>query len=485
VNDETPIQPLNPRASGALTGAARQDLGQQIVAALVRNPRDQVLRLIQALVPGDIASQAYRTQLTDLRRAAFSLMERITGGDFRRDSQQEPTFADRMRVSWELLFACDQVIKKLRPEDIPARPDSAWLSAALAGVIGEPIGQPLLGALMERLRLGTEGEFLSRYCAFLRRLKTTARQSGKSGTRAKHLTLPASQSGRNISEKDLRRLAWWFIRARRERYVEPVKEPPYIYVHFGFVVGEVHRQMIALCGADRIGGIDSRSIAEEEVNAWLRYGGLDIGETAGANNDQSFDAVRELVRAFSEANRLTQKLVVAAEERRSPTDPEIESQLRQYATENRNLEERIKVLELQLAASSNKGLLVESQERSPSAQGSSDLRELVRLIDAKYSLDLLKSIQLGSDSPVTLRSFVSHVLFALTKKGLISYPTEERFDLSYEQSGLYECDGFEVKPGETVSVTVVRRGWALQAKERLLPVRRARVECVGLRGQDE
>ena len=69
--------------------------------------------------------------------------------------------------------------------------------------------------------------------------------------------------------------------------------------------------------------------------------------------------------------------------------------------------------------------------------------------------------------------------------GLIAYPTEDRFELSYEKSGLYECEGFEVKPGQVVVVTVARHGWALQAKDRLLPIRRARVEraTVEVQGQ--
>lgn len=488
MNPDRPRLRSTRTASGLPEAAVLHEPAQDVVAALLRDPRQAIVPLIQAVSPGDVSSQAYRSQLTELRRAVLSLMKRIAGADFRGASQQDPSFADRMTVCWQLLFACDQVVKKLKPQEVPTRPGVAWLSAALAPTLGAPLGQPLVASLMDRLRLGADGEFLKHYCAFFKMLQVKALQRGRSKPPAKASTLPPPLSGKSLTEDGLRRVAWWLIRARRERYVEflPAPEPPYLHVHFGHVVREVHRELVGLCGGESIGGVDSRGIAEQEVNAWLRYGGLDIGEPGATNDaDQSPDGVRDLVRAFSESNRLTQRLVVAAEERAPAADPELEAQLRQYATENRALEERIRALEAQLMASSEPPTASQAPHSASLLEAGSELRELVRLIDAKYSLDVLKSIQLGTESPLTLRSFVSHLLFALTKKGLVAYPTEDRFELSYEKSGLYECEGFEVKPGETLSVTVVRRGWALQAKDRLLPVRRARVEREFIGGQGQ
>jgi hypothetical protein len=103
------------------------------------------------------------------------------------------------------------------------------------------------------------------------------------------------------------------------------------------------------------------------------------------------------------------------------------------------------------------------------------LRDFLKLIDSKYSFDTLNAIQSGEESPLTFRSFIGHLFYSLRKKGFGQYPQQDVFDLPYESSGLYECDGFVVPPGETLTVRVVKRGWALQTKGRILPAKRARV----------
>ncbi len=105
----------------------------------------------------------------------------------------------------------------------------------------------------------------------------------------------------------------------------------------------------------------------------------------------------------------------------------------------------------------------------------SDLREVLKTIDIKYGFDTLNSVQLGETTHLTLPSFISHFFYALRKKGFSEYPKEEQFVLTYESSGLYDCDGFEVPPAGSTKVKVTRKGWALNANGRWLPVRRARV----------
>jgi hypothetical protein len=113
------------------------------------------------------------------------------------------------------------------------------------------------------------------------------------------------------------------------------------------------------------------------------------------------------------------------------------------------------------------------------------LREVLKTIDAKYAFDNLNAVQLGDETHLTLRSFVSHLFYSLRKQGFTEYPDQSEFDLTYEDSGLYDCDGFEVAPGETVPVKVTRKGWALKAKGRVSPIRPARVaKASRAHGQD-
>jgi hypothetical protein len=108
-----------------------------------------------------------------------------------------------------------------------------------------------------------------------------------------------------------------------------------------------------------------------------------------------------------------------------------------------------------------------------------ELRGLLILVDEKYSLESLNELVVAGqelEPPVTLRQFVSHLFFALRKRGLSHYPDRDEFDLSYNDSALYDCLGFEVSPGSTVRVAVRSKGWALRNGRTLIPVRRARVQ---------
>jgi hypothetical protein len=108
-----------------------------------------------------------------------------------------------------------------------------------------------------------------------------------------------------------------------------------------------------------------------------------------------------------------------------------------------------------------------------------ELRTLLTLIDEKYPFESLNELVLAGrepEPPVTLRQFVGHLFFALRKRGLAHYPDGAEFDLTYNESGLYDCLGFEVAPGATVRVAVRSKGWALRNGRALIPIRRARVE---------
>ena len=473
------MSPDRPRLRSSVTTpepgdpvAVVHDPVQDVLAAILRDPRPAIVPAIQMVFPGDVEAKDYRDRLMMLRRSVLETMKRVTGGDFQAENQQEPGLADRLTVCWEILFSADQLVKKLKPDTVALRLSPGRAGETFAAVLGTPLTPSLAASILERLRLGPEGEFARHYWVFLR-----AVHGIRARPRSKPAPLPPPLSGKSLNDDGLRRVAWWLIRSRRERYVETTLEPPYLEVHFGHVVDEVYRELTSLCGEAAKQMRDCRAIVEQEINAWIRYCGLDITDATGpaGETDMSPGESRALVRAFWAGNRLTQKLVVAQNPARSETDKEVEGQLRQYAAENRVLEERVRTLEAELAAVSQPVAAPEVLAVG-TGETSAELRDLVRLIDAKYALDLLKGIQLGNDSPLTLRSFVSHLFYALSKKGLVPYPTEDRFLLSYEKSGLFECDGFEVKPGEGVVVTVVRRGWAIQAKERLLPVRKARVE---------
>jgi hypothetical protein len=104
-----------------------------------------------------------------------------------------------------------------------------------------------------------------------------------------------------------------------------------------------------------------------------------------------------------------------------------------------------------------------------------ELREVLTAIDSKYPFDSLRSALHGNDELVTLKGLVSELFFALNKVGFAQYPDRDEFELHYEQSGLYECYGFEIPPSHSRRVRVEKKGWALRRGQLLQPVRKARV----------
>jgi hypothetical protein len=121
------------------------------------------------------------------------------------------------------------------------------------------------------------------------------------------------------------------------------------------------------------------------------------------------------------------------------------------------------------------------QHASQTAQASLEttvvraFRDFLAVIDSKYPLDTLWLLQQGKAEEISLVGLVGQFFLALRKAGLVRYPDHEEFELAYDQSGLYDCQGFDVPPGQSVRVRVDRRGWALRRDRSLLPVRRARV----------
>ena len=102
----------------------------------------------------------------------------------------------------------------------------------------------------------------------------------------------------------------------------------------------------------------------------------------------------------------------------------------------------------------------------------------MKIIDSKYSFDILRDVQLGDNHAITIKNFIAHFFYGLRKKGLSSYPSEDEFVLEYNQSGLYQCIGFEVPSGSKVQVKVEKKGWALRSGDRVFPIRKAILRLV-------
>jgi hypothetical protein len=111
-----------------------------------------------------------------------------------------------------------------------------------------------------------------------------------------------------------------------------------------YVVERILRDLKRWCGpeVEQIPALNGE--LEREVNGWLSYSRLELG--VGEGTPDSPDP--ELAKAFIKHNELTTKLRVhrtGGDSEKGERVRQLESQLRQYAEENRILEERLRSLE--------------------------------------------------------------------------------------------------------------------------------------------
>jgi hypothetical protein len=421
---------------------------------LLRAPERQLLAAIQDVAPGK--DVGFHSKVLQLARSAIEktieVLHKPTA------VEPAPVLIDRLSFSWAILRQADVLVRKLRKAEMPARTDLNFARSTLGGLLGSQLADPFLLEVLDALRLGKDARFLHHYWFF------------RKATAPSKLPPPLGDAAQKGELDAIRRVIWWLLRARREQYVQVAAGEP-VRIEFEWLVEKILDELSAWCGPEVQNVPAVAGEVESELNRWLGYSQVESGS--------SDDAAVEIARAFVKFNDLDTKLIVAGRSSSVSADARVvalqatlsehQATIREYSEENRRLEEQL----AQMRAAQAPGPASSSTQSADLA--APDLREFLKLIDSKYSFDALNSVQLGNDSHLTLRSFVAHLFYSLRKRGFGEYPTADEFELSYDESGLYDCDGFEVPPGETRRVRVLKRGWALLSKERTLPVRRARV----------
>lgn len=454
-------QALEHSGESATPGTAtNQDLPavavQIVLADILEDPGRELVAWVQTRFPN--RSREFYAEI--IKGARGIIDEVIDGLQKPTRGEASPTLLDRLSFSWQLLRRADVRVRKTKKADIPPLSRFEHADTTFRSILSVPLLQPLLISLVQRLRLGSNAEYLYHYSVF---------RWAKEPTR---LPNPFGNISKNKNLEVLRTLIWWCLRARREKYVEVRPKEP-VRIEFAYVVEEVVQDLKRWSGPEIEEIEDLTGEVERELNSWLSYSRLEFGLDEGAPDDLD----PELARAFIKHNELTTKLrVVKPSGGHSENDErtrQLEAQVRQYAQENRLLEERLRSIEG--ATRTAPAGPIDSDQLLASF---TEIREVLKIIDTKYAFDTLNSVQLGEQTHLTFRSFVTHLFYALRKRGFVEYPKEEEFLLTYESSGLYDCDGFEVPPSGSLNVKVTKKGWAFDVRGKWLPVRRARVTPV-------
>jgi hypothetical protein len=425
---------------------------QIVLAGMMSKPDRPLMVLIQEEFP-----ERDKNFYAIVIRLARDLISGLIDG-LQKSTDSSPVLLDRLSFTWRILRQADVLVWKLKKSDTPEHTTLFHAQSAFRDILPVTLQEPLLAALLEWLRLGSDGRYLFHYL-FFRRAKTPTR-----------LPAPFGRLGETKDAALLRTVIWWCLRARKEEYVEVSQHEP-VRIELAFVVDAILTSLKGWCGDDIVRFPDITGEIERELNSWLKYSHLDLSLD---DTDAGLD--RELAKAFVKQNGLDIKLVIHRPHAATESDErvrQLQATIQQYMDEIRVLEERVRALEAEPLPRTPLPPQVE-----PDMAGFSELREVLKTIDAKYAFDTLNAVQLGEETHLTFRSFAMHLFYALRKRGLSEYPNEETFTLTYEASGLFDCDGFEVPPDSSIPVRVTRQGWALKARGRWLPVRRARVSPV-------
>lgn len=72
------------------------------------------------------------------------------------------------------------------------------------------------------------------------------------------------------------------------------------------------------------------------------------------------------------------------------------------------------------------------------------------------------------------------VMYAARKAGLVEYPDEDEFELAYDESGMYDDDGYspQIPPGGSAMVQVIQKGWGFKTGKGIRPVVKAKVRII-------
>ena len=434
---------------------------QQVLSAILKNPSISTGDYVKKTFHGDDINE--RSQIHSNVRSIFEQLLKT------KLVINLPNLLERLRFTWIIMRKADSLIKKNKNKFSSTIISVDDIKKMLQGILPvENTHACFLEQLCTNIEIETDGRFVEYYYQFLR------------SKNPKDIALSLVDNKGNIREKNLNRIIWWAIRKKRDRYVE-VHENKEVEVHFTHLVKSIEKELSGWCKMPEASStLNLTEKIENQINRWLDYSCIQ-GEDRPDDKTEHID----LVKAFIKANDLKVTLIHPQTQTGSHEEnkriSELEAENLNYIEENRKLEEEKRHLQNQLKSSTNQQHLIEKSDEKDNKTKSAvakELQEFMKIIDSKYSFDILRDVQLGDNHAITIKNFIAHFFYGLRKKGLSSYPSEDEFVLEYNQSGLYQCIGFEVPSGSKVQVKVEKKGWALRSGNRTFPIRKAILRLV-------
>ncbi len=425
---------------------------QQVLAEILNKPADPINHIINNL---------FKDKNNVDRKEIFPVVQRVVGEVLEIKIESNPDLLQRLRFAWIVLKRADKCVWN-KSKDISKSGHKFDLNNIFTGIIpANELHDCFLTRICSLLELGQKGDFLKYYANLLR-----------AGKKPKQLKLEILDSDGKTRTENLKRIICWVIRKSKYKYID-VEDGSIQMKLTPFVDIIKNEEMPKWCPQTQLNAIETLTEEiENTVNNWLNYSCID-----GENAPDSPADKKEIAEMFIKDNELKDKLKLIGSS--TQADPqalkrirELESEVSKLAEENRKLEEEKaiwKTVNAPLQSAEEPKIQKDENENV----GMVELQDFLKIIDSKYSFDVLRSVQLGDEHAITIKNFIAHLFYSLRKKSFVSYPEQEQFDLDYDQSGLYQCINFEVPPGGKIRVKVEKQGWALKKGSRLFPVRKA------------
>ena len=137
---------------------------------MIASPHRPLLPLIVEKYPGP-PDDLYKKVFIAAKKAIGVLIE---GLQVSTGAELSPTLLDRLSFSWRFLQRADVLVWKLKKAEIPQNSGIQHAAAAFRNILPIPLQEPLLTALLAKLRLGPNAQYLFHYWWF-RRAKAPAR----------------------------------------------------------------------------------------------------------------------------------------------------------------------------------------------------------------------------------------------------------------------------------------------------------------------
>lgn len=428
---------------------------QILLANILKKPVDAPGRYIDELFP-----ELERFDRQDILVGAQRIIQEILSTN---TSVGSSTLIQRLRFSWKILRKADKsYIKKIKKEDLETlslNMDS--MKEVFEGILPmEELHSVFVKELCDKLFISENNSAgLLRFCWQALRPKPNK------------IKLSFINKDGNVRVNSLNGAINWIIRKNRFLYVVEEDER-IINIRFSYLSRYVKEELYKYYFSSDLDKIDNLLVLiEDQINNWLNYSCLQ-----GESWDRcKTDDKKEIVTFFQRENELKNEIYI---EKTTYSDTEnqrissLEKENTELLNEINQLEKKVAEFTKNIGTSTQPESVNETRAETPLSP-SNDLIALLVGIDSKYPFDLLRAIQLGEEQSITIKNFLSHLFYALRKKGFTLYPEQEKFELEYEYSGLYKCVGFEVSPGMKVNVKVEKKGWAIITNKKIVPVSKA------------